>query len=197
MKFTKSIMMPIVLSISGIFTSVATFILIQVAGKVNSTNTGASPLPIILLVMFVLFLGALSSKKALFARVLSIISISGMTLGMFITAIVCAADFQTYKIGWDSISFLAISIFALVAAVLFLIYNLIGRNGTLKTLAFYTNVIFIAFIVIFAVILMVSSFVGVYKNRPLYGIELALVLVNVVVLAGLQLSLHNNLVKED
>ena len=197
MKFTKSLMMPIVLSISGIFTSVATFILIQVAGKVNSTNTGASPLPIILLVMFVLFLGALSSKKALFARVLSIISISGMTLGMFITAIVCAADFQTYKIGWDSISFLAISIFALVAAVLFLIYNLIGRNGTLKTLAFYTNVIFIAFIVIFAVILMVSSFVGVYKNRPLYGIELALVLVNVVVLAGLQLSLHNNLVKED
>jgi hypothetical protein len=120
-----------------------------------------------------------------------------MTLGMFITAIVCAADFQTYKIGWDSISFLAISIFALVAAVLFLIYNLIGRNGTLKTVAFYTNVIFIAFIVIFAIILMVSSFVGVYKNRPLYGIELALVLVNVVILAGLQLSLHNNLVKED
>ena len=197
MKFTKSLMMPIVLSILGIFTSVSTFILIQVAGKVNSTNIGASPLPIILLVMFVLFLGALSAKKALFARVLSIISISGMTLGMFITAIVCAADFQTYKIGWDSISFLAISIFALVAAVLFLIYNLIGRNGTLKTLAFYTNVIFIAFIVIFAVILMVSSFVGVYKNRPLYGIELALVLVNVVVLAGLQLSLHNNLVKED
>ena len=110
MKFTKSLMMPIVLSILGIFTSVSTFILIQVAGKVNSTNTGASPLPIILLVMFVLFLGALSAKKALFARVLSIISISGMTLGMFITAIVCAADFQTYKIGWDSISFLAISI---------------------------------------------------------------------------------------
>ena len=55
MQFKKSILLPLVLSVVGIFVSVLAFIMIQVAGKVNNVSTGASSLAIIELVLFVLF----------------------------------------------------------------------------------------------------------------------------------------------
>ena len=69
MQFKKSILLPLILSVVGIFVSVLAFIMIQIAGKVNNASTGASSLAIVELVLFVLLLSALSAKKPIFTKV--------------------------------------------------------------------------------------------------------------------------------
>lgn len=197
MKFNKFPLLEIVLSVIGIFVSVVIFVLIQVAGKVEHSSTGPSPLAIVELVTFVLMVAALSSRKPVFAKIVSIISLANLVLASFITAIVCSVEFQSYKISWDTIAFLTISIVSLVAVVLYFIYFLIGRRGTLKTLSKIMNLFALGFLAIFAILLFVSAFAGVYSKQPLYAIEMGLLLVNACVFLILQLVLQKTLVYEE
>lgn len=197
MKFNKFPLLEIVLSIVGIFVSVVIFVLIQVAGKIENSSTGPSPLAIVELVTFVLMVSALSSRKPVFAKIVSIISLANLVLASFITAIVCSVEFQSYKISWDTIAFLAISIVSLVAVVLYFIYFLIGRRGTLKTLSKIMNLFALGFLAIFAILLFVSVFAGVYSKQPLYAIEMGLLLVNACLFLILQLVLQKTLVYEE
>ena len=197
MKFNKFPLLEIVLSIVGIFVSVVIFVLIQIAGKVEHSSTGPSPLAIVELVTFVLMVAALSSRKPVFAKIVSIISLANLVLASFITAIVCSVEFQSYKISWDTIAFLAISIVSLVAVVLYFIYFLIGRRGTLKTLSKIMNLFALGFLAIFAILLFVSVFAGVYSKQPLYAIEMGLLLVNACLFLILQLVLQKTLVYEE
>ena len=42
-----------------------------------------------------------------------------------------------------------------------------------------------------AVLLVISSFVGIYRYQPIFGLELAVLTVNCVLMLGLILSLQN------
>ena len=194
MQFKKSLLLPITLSVIGIFVSVLGFIMIQVAAKVNGVTTGPSPLAILELVLFVLFLGALSAKRPVFTKVVCIISIAALLVEAFVVSIVASYSFQnTQQVTWDSVSFLSLGILCLVAVVLFLIYYLIGRKETLKKLSVITNLFVIGFYALFTIVMGVSSVVGIYKATALYGAELAILLGNVCVLMGVVLSLQSNL----
>ena len=94
MEFKKSILLPLVLSIIGVLVAVVTFITIQFANKVDEYIFGPDFLAIVFLVLFVLFLSALSAKKATFSKVVCVISISVMLVGLFITAIACSVVFN-------------------------------------------------------------------------------------------------------
>jgi len=196
MNFKKSVLVPLVLSVIGIFASVASFIMIQVASKLNNGNTGPTPLAIIQLIGFVLFLAALSSKKPIFTKIICIISLAGLTLASFITAIVWSVQFQEYSVTWDTVTFLTLSMLGLVATILFLIYYLIGRKGILKKLSLVLNIFSLGFYGVFAILVTISSFIGFYQTRTFYGLELAILLVNVCIFLGLLLSLQNNLERE-
>ncbi|MBO4856431.1 MAG: hypothetical protein J5511_03575 [Bacilli bacterium] len=193
MQFKKSILLPIVLSVIGIFVSVLGFIMIQVAAKVNNTTTGASPLAIVELVLFVLMLSALSAKKPIFTKVVCIIAIAALLLQAFIVCIVSSVSFQYRDVQWDTVSFLSLGVLCLVAVILFLIYYLIGKKDVLKKLALIMNIFVMAFYFIFAAIMGVSSFAGVYATTRYYGIELAVLLLNVCLMSGIVLSLQGNL----
>ena len=193
MQFKKSILLPIVLSVIGIFVSVLGFIMIQVAAKVNNTTTGASPLAIVELVLFVLMLSALSAKKPIFTKVVCIIAIAALLLQAFIVCIVSSVSFQYRDVQWDTVSFLSLGVLCLVAVILFLIYYLIGKKDVLKKLALIMNIFVMAFYFIFAAIMGVSSFAGVYATTRYYGIELAVLLLNVCLMSGIILSLQGNL----
>lgn len=196
MQFKKSTLIPIVLSVIGIFASVASFIMIQVASKLNNTDTGPTPLAIIELIGFVLFLAALSARRPLFTKIVCIVSLAGLTLASFITAIVWSVQFQTYNVTWDTVTFLTLSMLGLVSTILFFIYYLIGKKDTLKKLSLILNYFSLGFYGVFAILVAVSSFIGFYKSRMFYGLELALLLVNVCIFLALLLSLQNNLEKE-
>ena len=193
MQFKKSILLPIVLSVIGIFVSVLGFIMIQVAAKVNNTTTGASPLAIVELVLFVLMLSALSAKKPIFTKVVCIIAIAALLLQAFIVCIVSSVSFQYRDVQWDTVSFLSLGVLCLVAVILFLIYYLIGKKDVLKKLALIMNIFVMVFYFIFAAIMGVSSFAGVYATTRYYGIELAVLLLNVCLMSGIILSLQGNL----
>lgn len=197
MQFKKSILLPLVLSVLGIFVSVLAFIMIQVAGKVNNVSTGASSLAIIELVLFVLLLSALSAKRPIFTKVICIVSLAVLLVQAFIVCIVTSTNFQFRDVTWDSVSFLSLGVLCLVAVILFLIYYLIGRKDMLKKLSSVMNIFVIAFYVIFAVVICVSSFVGVYKTQMYYGLEFAALLANIALCMGLVLSLHGNLETKD
>ena len=203
MQFKKSLVLPLTLSVVGIFLSVLSFILIQVASKIEHSTTGPSPLAILELVLFVLMLGALSAKRPVFTKVVVIIGIAALVVEAFVVSIVTSVRFQNNSdVTWDSVSFLALGVLCLVSTVLFLVYYLIGRKDTLKKIAVITNLFVIGFYALFAILVAVSSFSGVgylgilaKDNNPVsfYGIELALLLAGVCVLMGIVLSLQGNL----
>lgn len=193
MQFKKSILLPIVLSVVGIFVSVLGFIMIQVAAKVNGTTTAPSPLAITELVLFVLMLSALSAKKPVFTKIVCIIAIAALLLQAFVTCIVSSVSFQYREVQWDTVSFLSLGVLCLVAAILFLIYYLIGKKDILKKLSLVMNIFVIGFYAVFAIVMGVSAFVGVYKPTMYFGIELAVLLLNVCLLMGIVLSLQGNL----
>lgn len=196
MEFKKGILLPLVLSIVGVLAAVVTFITIQFANKVDEYIFGPDFLAIVFLVLFVLFLSALSAKKAAFTKVISVISISVMLVGLFITAIACSVVFNvTEKVTWDTFGFLAVSILSLVAGILFFIYYLIGKKDTLFKLSFILNIVVIVFLVAFSGIVFVSAFAGVLKSTKAYGCELALLLLNAALIYGLVFSLQNRLGK--
>ena len=196
MKFKKSILIPLVLAVIGIFMSVASFIMIQVASKLNNGNTGPTPLAIFELVGFVLLLAALSSKKPMFTRVICIVSLASLVFASFVTAIVWSVQFQQYNVSWDTVTFLTLSMLAMVSTILFFIYYLIGRKDMLKKLSLVLNFFSLGFYGVYAILVIISSFVGFYKTRTFYGLELAFLLINVCVFLGLLLSLQNNLERE-
>ena len=196
MEFKKSILLPLVLSIVGVLVAVVTFITIQFANKVDSYIFGPDFLAIVFLVVFVLFLSALSAKKAMFSKVVCVITISVMLVGLFITAIVCSVVFNMMNnVTWDTFAFLALSILTLVAGILFLIYYLIGKKDTLFKLAFILNVVVIVFLVAFAGAVLASAFVGILKTTRAYGCELAFLLLNAALAYGLVFSLQGRLAK--
>lgn len=198
MEFKKSILLPLVLSIIGVLVAVVTFITIQFANKVNEYIFGPDFLAIVFLVLFVLFLSALSAKKATFSKVVCVISISVMLVGLFITSIVCSVVFNMMEnVTWDTFAFLAMSILSLVAGILFLIYYLIGKKDTLFKLAYILNIVVLAFLVVFAGIIFVSAFIGVLKSTMAYGCELALLLLNAALVYGLVFSLQKRLGKAE
>lgn len=197
MQFKKSILLPIILTVIGIFVSVAAFVMIQVAAKVNNVTTGPTPLAIIELVFFVLFLAALSAKRPVFTKVLSIIAISSLALTSFIIAIVTSVQFEVYAISWDSVSFLTLGFVTLVSAILFLVYYLIGKRDTLAKLSKILNIFTLGFYGLFTILLVISCFVGIFKTTRFYGFELALLLANVCILVGMLLSLQGNLVRKE
>lgn len=198
MKFKKSVIVPIVLSVIGIFVSVIGFIMIQVAAKVAGSSSGPSPLAIIELVLFVLMLSALSAKKPIFAKVVNIISIACVVLQAFIVSIVVSAIFQSHEVTWDSVSILCLGVVCLVASVLFLIYYLVGRKGTLLKIAKITNIFVIAFYAAFAIVMLLSGLIGYLKgNTVYYAAELAILLLNVALLMSIPLALQYSVGEKD
>ncbi len=194
MEFKKGILLPLVLSIVGVLVAVVTFITIQFANKVDEYIFGPDFLAIVFLVLFVLFLSALSAKKAAFTKVISVISISVMLVGLFITAIACSVVFNMMEnVTWDTFGFLAVSILSLVAGILFFIYYLIGKKDTLFKLSFILNIVVIIFLVAFSGIVFASAFAGVLKSTKAYGCELALLLLNAALVYGLVFSLQKRL----
>ena len=165
MKFKKFPLVEIVLSVVGIFISVAAFVLIQIAGKVNGASTGATPLAIVELVLFVLMVAALTAQKIFFAKIVSIVSLAILMFSTFVTAIVCSVEFQSYAVSWDTISFLTISILALVSVVLFFIYFLIGKKDMLKKLSSILNFFSLGFFAVFAILVIISCFAGCGKGE--------------------------------
>ena len=81
--------------------------------------------------------------------------------------------------------------------VLFLVYYLIGKKDTLKKLAFILNISSMVFFGLFAIVLVVSAFAGQLKTDPMYGIELALLSLNIVLILGIVLALQNNLGRKE
>ncbi len=199
MQFKKSLMLPIILSVLGIFLSVSIFIYLQVISRVEAGVAGASPLAIFELVVFVLMLSALSAKKPVFTKVVCIISIAAMILATFIVSIVTSVTFQIRNVTWDSISFLALAILSLVATILFFIYYLIGKEGMLKKLSVITNVVSVSLLLVFGIVLVLSSSFGAYstQNTPLYGVGLALLLGNSGLIFVIIYSLQNNLLPKE
>ena len=199
MQFKKNLLVPIILSVLGIFLSVAVFIYIQIISRFETAASGSSPLAIFGLVLSVLFLSALSAKKPVFTKVVAIISIACMIVAAFIVSIVTSIMFQLRNVTWDSVLFLALSILSLVGLILFLIYFIIGKKGMLKQVSFITNLIVILLLLVFAIILIVSSVGGIYKTQqtPLYGIGLACLLITSALVNGIVLSLYNNLAPKD
>lgn len=193
MQFKKSPLLAIVLSVVGIFVSVLAFIMIQVAAKVDGSSSGPSPLAIIELVLFVLLLAALSAKRPIFTKVVCIIGISGLLVQAFIVSVVTSVSFKYRDVGWDTVSFLSLGVLCLVATILFFIYYLIGRKDTLRKMANIMNIFVIGFYAIFAVVMVVSSFIGVYKTAQFSGLEFAVLLANVCLMSGILLSLQGNL----
>lgn len=193
MQFKKSPLLAIVLSVIGIFVSVLAFIMIQVAAKVEGASSGPSPLAIIELVIFVLLLAALSAKRPIFTKVVCIIGISGLLVQAFIVSVVTSVSFQYREVGWDTVSFLSLGVLCLVATILFFIYYLIGRKDTLKKMAIIMNLFVIGFYAAFAIVMVVSSFIGVYKVAQFSGLEFAVLLANVCLMSGILLSLQGNL----
>ena len=193
MQFKKSPLLAIVLSVVGIFVSVLAFIMIQVAAKVEGSSSGPSPLAIIELVLFVLLLAALSAKRPIFTKVVCIIGISALLVQAFIVSIVTSISFQYRTVGWDTVSFLSLGVLCLVATILFFIYYLIGRKDTLRKMAIIMNIFVIAFYAGFAIVMTVSSFVGVYAVTQFSGLEFAILLANVALMSGILLSLQGNL----
>ena len=194
MEFKKSILLPLVLSIIGVLVAVVTFITIQFANKVDEYIFGPDFLAIVFLIIFVLFLSALSAKKATFSKVVCVISISVMLVGLFITSIVCSVVFNMMEnVTWDTFAFLAMSILSLVAGILFLIYYLIGKKDTLFKLSYILNIVVLIFLVAFAGMVFASAFVGVLKSTKAYGCELALLLLNAALVYGLVFSLQKRL----
>lgn len=193
MQFKKSPLLAIVLSVIGIFVSVLAFIMIQVAAKVEGASSGPSPLAIIELVIFVLLLAALSAKRPIFTKVVCIIGISGLLVQAFIVSVVTSVSFQYREVGWDTVSFLSLGVLCLVATILFFIYYLIGRKDTLKKMAIIMNLFVIGFYAVFAIVMVVSSFIGVYKVAQFSGLEFAVLLANVCLMSGILLSLQGNL----
>ena len=193
MQFKKSPLLAIVLSVVGIFVSVLAFIMIQVAAKVEGSSSGPSPLAIIELVLFVLLLAALSAKRPIFTKVVCIIGISALLVQAFIVSIVTSISFQYRTVGWDTVSFLSLGVLCLVATILFFIYYLIGRKDTLRKMAVIMNIFVIAFYAGFAIVMTVSSFVGVYAVAQFSGLEFAILLANVCLMSGVLLSLQGNL----
>ena len=193
MQFKKSPLLAIVLSVIGIFVSVLAFIMIQVAAKVDGSSSGPSPLAIIELVLFVLLLAALSAKRPIFTKVVCIIGISGLLVQAFIVSIVTSVSFKYRDVGWDTVSFLSLGVLCLVATILFFIYYLIGRKDTLRKMANIMNIFVIGFYAVFAVVMVVSSFIGVYRTAQFSGLEFAILLANVCLMSGILLSLQGNL----
>ena len=193
MQFKKSPLLAIVLSVVGIFVSVLAFIMIQVAAKVDGSSSGPSPLAIIELVLFVLLLAALSAKRPIFTKVICIIGISALLVQAFIVSIVTSVSFKYRDVGWDTVSFLSLGVLCLVATILFFIYYLIGKKDTLRKMANIMNIFVIGFYAVFAVVMVVSSFIGVYKPARFSGLEFAILLANVCLMSGILLSLQGNL----
>ena len=193
MQFKKSPLLAIVLSVVGIFVSVLAFIMIQVAAKVDGSSSGPSPLAIIELVLFVLLLAALSAKRPIFTKVVCIIGISGLLVQAFIVSVVTSVSFKYRDVGWDTVSFLSLGVLCLVATILFFIYYLIGKKDTLRKMANIMNIFVIGFYAVFAVVMVVSSFIGVYKGSQFSGLEFAVLLANVCLMSGILLSLQGNL----
>ena len=193
MQFKKSPLLAIVLSVVGIFVSVLAFIMIQVAAKVDGSSSGPSPLAIIELVIFVLLLAALSAKRPIFTKVVCIIGISGLLVQAFIVSVVTSVSFKYRDVGWDTVSFLSLGVLCLVATILFFIYYLIGKKDTLRKMANIMNIFVIGFYAVFAVVMVVSSFIGVYKTAQFSGLEFAILLANVCLMSGILLSLQGNL----
>lgn len=193
MQFKKSPLLAIVLSVVGIFVSVLAFIMIQVAAKVDGSSSGPSPLAIIELVLFVLLLAALSAKRPIFTKVVCIIGISGLLVQAFIVSVVTSVSFKYRDVGWDTVSFLSLGVLCLVATILFFIYYLIGKKDTLRKMANIMNIFVIGFYAVFAVVMVVSSFIGVYKTAQFSGLEFAVLLANVCLMSGILLSLQGNL----
>ena len=193
MQFKKSPLLAIVLSVIGIFVSVLAFIMIQVAAKVDESSTGPSPLAIIELVLFVLLLAALSAKRPIFTKVVCIVAISALLVQAFIVSIVTSVTFKNRTVAWDSVTFLSLGVLCLVATILFFIYYLIGRKDTLRKMAIIMNLFVLGFYGAFAVVMIVSSFVGVYAPTRFSGLEFAILLANVALMSGILLSLQGNL----
>ncbi len=193
MQFKKSPLLAIVLSVVGIFVSVLAFIMIQVAAKVDGSSSGPSPLAIIELVLFVLLLAALSAKRPIFTKIICIIGISALLVQAFIVSIVTSVSFKYRDVGWDTVSFLSLGVLCLVATILFFIYYLIGKKDTLRKMANIMNIFVIGFYAVFAVVMVVSSFIGVYKTAQFSGLEFAILLANVCLMSGILLSLQGNL----
>lgn len=196
MKFTKSTLPALVLSIIGIFLSVAGFVLIQVAGKMYNFTTLATPLAIIELIVSILFLTALSANKPTFAKVVSIITYASLIVAFFVITIVCSSQFRESQITWDSIAFLTISIITLIAVVLSFIYSLVAKTPLLKSLSKIINLFAIGLTGLFTVILCLSSFVGIFQTRPMYGIELTVLLAFTVLALGIVSLLQENIARE-
>ena len=55
------------------------------------------------------------------------------------------------------------------------------------------NIFVIGFYAVFAVVMVVSSFIGVYKTAQFSGLEFAILLANVCLMSGILLSLQGNL----
>ena len=191
MEFKKSTLLATVLSVCGIFLSALSFIFILVADKMNGSGTGSFSLSLVTLVLFVLFLSALSVKKAVFAKIISFITIGCLLLASFVISIVTSAIFQTRDVSWDTVTFLAISILSLVAMVLFLIYFIVGKNGTLKMIAKVTNIVSLALYGLLAISLILSAFFGIFSNQPFVGFEWALIAFTGALLLGLLFVLQN------
>ena len=174
-------MVPLALSIIGIFVSVATFILIQIGTKTTSSVAAASPIAILQMVLFILFLTSLSAKKPIFAKVVSIIGLAVHVFSFFILTIVTSTQFQLHETTWDTILFLIFSVLCLVSFILLMIYYIIGRKDLLKKLSLFLNIVTIVLVSLFAITCLVSGIVGIYKGTPLIGVEYMMLLVSVVI----------------
>ena len=191
MEFKRSVLPQIILAITGIFVSVLSIVLIEVASKVNNAESGPVGIAIVELVLFVLMLSALSTKRPVFTKGICFISIGALTLASFIIAIYCSGRFGELDISFDSVGFLTVSLFLLVAMILFLIYYIASKKEAMVKLAKMSNILSMIFFGLIAVLLVISSFVGIYRYQPIFGLELAVLTVNCVLMLGLILSLQN------
>ena len=195
MEFKKSVLPEIILAITGVFIAVLSVVLIEVAAKINGIYSGTPvSLAIIELVLFILLLSALSTKKPVFTKVMCFISLGSLVLASFVLAVACSTYFESMELSFDTIGYLALSLLLLVAMILFLIYYIAGKKESMAKLSRITNIISMVFFGLIAILLVVSSFVGIFRYRPVYGLELAVLTLNCVLMLGLILSLQNNLV---
>lgn len=194
MEFKRSVLPQIILAITGIFVSVLSIVLIEVAAKLNGSDSGPVSLAIVELVLFVLMLSALSTKKARFAKVICFISIGILLTAAFVLSIVCSTNFQYSELSFDSVGYLTLTLLLLVSMILFLIYYIASRKESMVKLARITNILSMVFFGLIGILLVVSSFVGIYREQPVYGLELAVLTINCVLMLGLILTLQNVLV---
>ena len=175
-------MAPLALSIIGIFSAVATFILVQVGTKLSAVTAGASPVAILQMIIFILFLTSLSAKKPIFAKVVSIIALAIHVFALFITTILTSLQFQMYETSWDTVLYLILSVLCLVALVLFMIYYIIGKKDLLKKLALFLNILSIGLVSCFAIVCLLSGIVGIHTGNAMIGVEYMMLLINVVIM---------------